>query len=979
MVCLQRFRGSIKKSSKNWFRGMIVRFFGCFIVFFLTLQVKGQGFIVEKYSDKQGLNHSVVYRVFQDSQGFIWAATDNGLNRFDGNEFTSLNSQSSLVSDYVFGMNESENKLLFTSYNNGIIEYSVSDRIFRKNPVFKDVKKPIDIYSHKDVLLVVDNVARLWIFKNNKLLGNILDVTSVNIENGEFYLSTGTAGIQRLRFKDNGYYLEKIYAEKGMCVVQTLALSNNRKLIIETEGVFVYNSVTKKQSQLPGSGNLDLRFVGYQPAFKDSYGDVWLGTADGRIYQLRKNSNKLNLIFTNTVVNQFFEDSNRNLWIATYGFGLWKIPVFRTTEYVFNGHLATDFGVVTKGNQNHFVSYRQLYLPIGNQQIQDDIKLFRKNFQTNNSEGIVYSDDKHFFYSQKYRLFCNDWNNGTKEVLFGDEIKSVLVSHILRIGNNEFVIGTRNGAFVYDASKNKVRSIKRLQTKIIYSINNIGKRFVFCTNDGVYVGELHTLSRINFPEQQKTESIRSAILLSENMLVVGSNKRIFYFNLSTQKVRELYKEVFCSKIIRAYGLTWVLCDKGLIRIDNKWKVHLISPEYGVPGWAKSMQVKNGKFFILYQDKILEVAANRLLVLPQSRKFKLFVDYVNFDGKNHFTVPKAILLDEPLKKMVFKFTIPRYMDIKTASYYVKINNDVELEGSRTGKFNILSLPNGDNKLMFYALNEDKRIIAKKVYYIHNPYPYWRHPMMQITYLLIIVMISWFIFSRRIKKLNERKALEMETNRLVYELKQKSLLNMLNPHFLNNAINSIQAFVVMNDQRKTLKYLSQFARLMRLNLELMNSSMVPLSKEVDSIRFYVDFEQVRTSGTFDFEVETKVSSELADFLVPSFIIQPFVENAIWHGILTTDDKKGKIHLIIEEREDDILIVVDDDGIGIEKSMNMKSDNSLKISLGTKIIKERFEILKKGDKRFQIEIIDKSDFSQRGTQVVITVPKTFQSTTD
>lgn len=958
---------------------MLTRISGLIIFLFSAFQLKAQNIIVEKYSDKQGLNHSVVYRVFQDSQGLIWAATDNGLNRYDGNEFTSINNQSPLVSDYLFGMAETRSKLWFTSYNNGVIGYDLGKRTFNKAPDFSMIKKPIDIYVHKNTFLVVDNVSCLWVFQNKKLLGKIEKAPNVCIVNDRIYFGNSSFGIKELVVTEKHFSIRELLRASDLCIIQILPLKNGNWLVIETESLLEFNPKTKQIYKFSGTKNLDLRIVGYKPAFIDSNGDIWFVTSEGRVYRFQQSSGELKLIFENTMVNEFFEDSNKNLWIATYGFGLWRIPPLRADEYTFNGHLITDFGVINKGNSSYFFGYRQLYLPSKENQILRDINRFRKQFRTENGEGIVYADEKQFFYSHKHRLFYCDWKNFSKEVDFGQRHKALLISQILSCGKNEFIITSRNGAFCFNGRTQSLKSISRLENRIVYSVNKLNDQLAFCTDSGVFMGKNDRLLRLDFPNTSNTESIRSVLLLSEKKLLVGSNKRLFYFDKQTRKMKVLYEDVYCSRIIKAYGFIWVLCDKGLIRIDKKQNIRLISSEYGIPGWAKSMIVKNDRFYILYQDKILEIAAGKLLNLEDKKTFRLFTEYANFEGENHSVVSKTIALKEPLKKMVFKFTIPKFMDVKTASYFVKINDEVELEGSRTGKFNILSLPDGNNKLTFYALNEDKKIIAREVYYIHNPYPYWRHPMMQILYLLVILLGSWFVFSWRIKKLNQRKALEMETNRLVYELKQKSLLNMLNPHFLNNAINSIQAFVVMNDQRKTLKYLSQFARLMRLNLELMNSSMVPLSKEVDSIRFYVDFEQVRTSGTFEFEVETRTSAELSDFLVPSFIIQPFVENAIWHGILTTEDKKGKILLIIEERPDDILIIVDDDGIGISKSMSLKSDNSLKISLGTKIIRERFEILKSGDKRFAIQIIDKSDLNESGTRVIVTVPKTIHTDSD
>ncbi len=953
-----------------WVKGLVVA-----LVVICSLHSRGQSYILEKYGDKQGLNHSVVYRVFQDSEGFVWAATDNGLNRFEGEDFSSMNNRSELISDYLFGMTELKSGILFSSYNNGLVYYSFRDKTFRKYKKSEQVAKPIDSYVHGDFLLVIDNVATLWIIKNGKTIARMPSVSCVFESDGKIYLAAGLAGILELKLTGDSYSLGTLYRSKNQYMVQIVPMENGNWMVVSAEELLEFNPVSKEMSVLKGTEGISMYMTGYKPAFKDSYGTIWLGLLDGNVYQYNENQQHLNLIFERTVVNQFFEDKDRNLWIATYGFGLWKIAPFRAREYLFDGHLSTGFGVVSRGKSSYFVGYRQLYLRGNEPQMLRDINLFRKQVRTENLQGIVYVDDKQFFYCRKYTLYYNDWKNLTYEVKTESSNKNLLISQVLPINGHQFIITTRKGAFLFDKQKREAKYFETLKNKIVYSVHYANQTLAFCTNKGVFVGNLKKLTRVRFPQQQQTESIRSVLLFDSNRLIAGSNKQIFYFNRYSGKRKVLCKDVFCSKIISAYGYVWALCDKGLIRINkDNLKADLISSDYGIPTWAKSLIVKNGKFYIMYRDRVLELSAHNLLKQHFRRKLRLNLDFVIFGEEEYYTIPDHVLLKEPLKKAVFKFVLPRHMYASGSRFFVKVNDEIELEGSVRGRFSLLNLPHGTNKFKFFALDENSKIIAQKSYYIYNPYPFWRHPMVLIIYLILLIAFIWFIFSKRLQKLNKRKALELETNRLVYELKQKSLMNMLNPHFLNNAINSIQAFVVMNDQRKTLKYLSQFARLMRLNLELLNSSMVPLSKEVESIRFYTDFEQVRTSRKFEFLTIINTSRDLKEFQVPSFIIQPFVENAIWHGILTTNDSKlkGRIILELEEREKDILICVDDNGIGIKESLINKTENALKISLGTQIIKERFEIFKKVAPHYGIQIIDKSESGGKGTLVKITVPK-------
>ncbi|MGV3612758.1 MAG: sensor histidine kinase [Fluviicola sp.] len=946
------------------------------LLLFSGFHARSQSYIVEKYGDKQGLNHGVVYRVFQDSQGFVWASTDNGLNRFEGEDFSSLNDRSELISDYLFGMAEWKSGILFSSYNNGLVHYSFRDKRFRKSREFEQVMKPIDIYTHNDFVLVIDNVATLWIFKQGKLITRLNSVSSILKKDGKIYLARGKSGIQELILEGGHFSLKTILkGEEERFVIQVIPMKNGNWMVICAEDLLEFNPKTKDLFLLKGSEGLSMYVVGYQPEFRDSYETIWLGIPDGRVFQYDEEQQQLKLIFENAVVNQFFEDKNRNMWIATYGFGLWKIAPFRTKEYAFDGHLSTGFGVVSKGGSNFFVGHRQLYLPGAETRTMEDIAHFRKHGRTVNQQGVVYADDKQFFYCRKYKLYYNDWNNLTYEVELKSSDQRFLCSQIVPVNGNQFIIASRRGAFFFDKREKKTTEFKTLQNKIVYSVHHAGREVAFCTSDGVFIGNLKKLLPVHFPNPSKTESIRSVLLLNPDEMVVGSNKQIFYFDRRSGKKQVLCKEVFCSGIESAYGFVWALCDKGLIRIDtHTWKTDWISSDYGIPSWAKSMKVKDGKFYIMYRDKVLELSAEKLVRHHSVRKLDLYLDFVFFGEEELYSMPDNVSLQKPLRKAVFKFLLPRYMDMDNVRFFVKINDELEFEGSRKGRFNLLNLANGTNKYTFYAMDGNGKTIASKNYVIYNPYPLWRHPLVLLVYLGMIILVFGLIFSSRLRRLHKRKALELETNRLVYELKQKSLMNMLNPHFLNNAINSIQAFVVMNDQRKTLKYLSQFARLMRLNLELLNSSMVPLSKEVESIRFYTDFEQVRTSSKFDFLVVINASRDLKEFQVPSFIIQPFVENAIWHGILTTTENngKGRIMLELEERKEDILICVRDNGIGIKKSLSMKTENALKISLGTQIIKERFEIFKKVDPHYGIQIIDKSESGGQGTLVKITVPK-------
>jgi len=221
--------------------------------------------------------------------------------------------------------------------------------------------------------------------------------------------------------------------------------------------------------------------------------------------------------------------------------------------------------------------------------------------------------------------------------------------------------------------------------------------------------------------------------------------------------------------------------------------------------------------------------------------------------------------------------------------------------------------------------------------------------------------------------KNKKLIEENKRL--DVEHKALKNLLNPHFLYNAINSIHAFILQNDQRKTLAYLSKFSQLVRLNLELLSADRVTLDKEIKNIGLYLEFEKLRFADKLNYVIDIDTSVAQEEIEIPSFLIQPFVENAIWHGLLPRE-QGGNLLLLVRRHENNLLITIEDDGVGINTSlMYPKADLENKISMGINIIRERIELLRKLNSDYGLSIVDKAELNGKatttGTMVKITVP--------
>ena len=204
--------------------------------------------------------------------------------------------------------------------------------------------------------------------------------------------------------------------------------------------------------------------------------------------------------------------------------------------------------------------------------------------------------------------------------------------------------------------------------------------------------------------------------------------------------------------------------------------------------------------------------------------------------------------------------------------------------------------------------------------------------------------------------------------------KSLRSQMNPHFIFNALNSVNSFIASNDERTANKYLSDFSQLMRSVLENSEEDFIPLKKEVELLELYTKLEHFRFQDKFDYSIIVDESIDVEEFQIPPMLLQPYIENAVWHG-LRYKTEKGHLRIAIKPRsKDEITITITDDGIGRERSKALKTTNQKKQnSKGMNNIKKRVAILNEMYKdKVDVTIEDYQDLNDAGTKVVVTLKK-------
>jgi two-component system LytT family sensor kinase len=204
--------------------------------------------------------------------------------------------------------------------------------------------------------------------------------------------------------------------------------------------------------------------------------------------------------------------------------------------------------------------------------------------------------------------------------------------------------------------------------------------------------------------------------------------------------------------------------------------------------------------------------------------------------------------------------------------------------------------------------------------------------------------------------------------------KSLRSQMNPHFIFNALNSVNSFIASNDERTANKYLSDFSHLMRAVLENSEEDFIPLQKEIELLELYTKLEHFRFQDKFDYDITVDANVVVGEYQIPPMLLQPYIENAVWHG-LRYKTEKGHLQITIANKSaNEITITIADDGIGRKRSKDLKTENQQKQkSKGMGNIKKRVAILNNMYKdKVDVFIDDNSTEEDAGTKVVVTLKK-------
>lgn len=438
---------------------------------------------------------------------------------------------------------------------------------------------------------------------------------------------------------------------------------------------------------------------------------------------------------------------------------------------------------------------------------------------------------------------------------------------------------------------------------------------------------------------------------------------------------------------------WISTNAGLSCIHwnskslmNNGKVQIVN--YDEKNGLQSNEFNTGAYLLMKDGRMAFGGLNGInLFHPHEIKNNPIVPDVYIDEFKVFENPlKHDTLISSLSEIYLKpfensfsvsfSTIGFSMPGKIQYKYRLAGNDAEW--IHAGKRNYVSYTNlspGDYEFQVKACNYDgvwnDHYTSLKIVIATPYYKTWWF----ISLLGIVVFLILYSLYKARKKLSTDKAeLKLLHTREMAEVEMKALRAQINPHFLFNSLNSINGYILKNDYKMASRYLVKFSQLVRNILNNSSTPYISLSEELNTIELYMKIEGMRFSNQFSYVIDVDPSINPINILIPSLLLQPYVENAIWHGLL---HKEGEKQIAIKVRAhsvESICIYIDDNGVGREMAAKIEQKTKTHKSYGMELGESRLKLMNSSYGNISsVEVIDKEDqlHNAEGTTIKIVIP--------
>ena len=948
----------------------------------------GQEYSYTHYGISEGLAGATVYCITQDKDGFIWTGTETGVSRFDGTHFKNFT-----TSD---GLPDLEILLLF-----GDSKGRVWMAPFRKSVCYYYQGK---IHNEQnDSLLARIHLQEIVNGFAEDAAGNIViqEKNALHLVNADGSLiSYDSLG---------GELLRNCRAVSASASGNFLVQANGK--IFEFSGKGVIRS-------MPGPGLLYksayIPYIAMNAA--GAVWNVWPGGYDIKLFRhsgvitrlLPEKHNGLvsvsilddSLVYTNELsgsfeynihtgqtkhylpgiaVSRMFRDASGDLWFTTLGEGIFKLNS-REFHILDLAAQAGDKPVVTAinrfgnelwvGNSHNFI-FRYAFpdlRPAGREPV-PQLMARRILFMDSTSNGLVLAGGDNGLY------VCSRDGRFLRVVYYG--LKSAM-----RISDRQLLIAMNTGGFIFDIPT----------LRITDTLLRERATAVFCRKDTFYIGGLNGLYRWvrGGPRQflgERVAFLRKRIAAitesADGVLWIASadDAGIIGYKDDRQVVTITREQGLTSNICRTLLVhdhaLWVGTDKGLNRV-----------ELGKPGYEVTQYTSRDG---LASDMINTVFVDGLRVYVGTPAGLCYFDEnkpANAEGcrlyllsltnaeRDRIADTGNLVIPYTDKRIRFEFAGISYRSGGDIRYqYRMLGIDDKWRETRDNFLEYPDLPSGNYEWQLLAVNKfgvKSRLIRFPVSVTTQ---FWKRGWFLAAAWLLSFVLLWWVVTLRLRLMRRRQREKDSLAQRMSALEITALKSQMNPHFIFNCLTSIQKFIFSGEIAASNKYITGLAKLIRTTLINSSRSFVSIAEEIDYLSSYLSLEKMRFKDRMDYEIVVDPAIDRGAVLIPPMLIQPYVENALLHGLGDGTRGTGSLRVTMEKVGERLVVTVEDNGVGrreaaLKRTIRVRGD----FSKGMALTADRIAILNKlDDGATSQEIVDLVDEAggPAGTRVVLRLP--------
>lgn len=933
-----------------------------------------QNFFFRQYTVSDGLPSNTVYSLDQDSHQVLWMGTGNGIAQFDGKNFHSYSMEDGLINNLVYGLTVDHLDRKWMSTVAGRPSYfkngkgrvpSWADTLHVSNYYFQSIDTFLWFSGQNaDPKYKPRTLAHIQSDGTLKELPDVIGDQSrkaIVMDSSLYFISTTKLYKEekgRLRVvEDLTLPLRLDYCQaydQGMICLEMYG-TGGRSLIyvdIVAKTVTPLNQLTPHLEQSPANALLI-----------DKGQQIWIATNRGLLFLAHREAIP-NYLLQNAFINELYQDHEENLWVTTEGKGLFflissKVRSLKKIEEQ-ESFIVRSLEVDDKGHI--YVGYSDGSMEVFDSNFKS---LYREKYADGRIVDILLDED-------------HIWVASNREVIQLDSSGKEMARY--RTSSPIKTLGLLNGS-VYVLSYNieiladgGIRNMGIPFSARIYSNYTI-------SDTSMWLGTTEGLYRLG---PDGVEKIAADQIYSDIRGIGRDALGRYWIATAGQGLFVLQDDKVVHQLTRSDGLSsticmhllldgqtaWVSTNKGINKIDiETLEVQLINEEDGLSSSEIKYLKKSKDYIIAAASGTIDILPDTITSFTAPPLMAINALLVNGD-----TVSQQANYSLPYHRnhLAVHFTAISFKSMGNVSYAYQMEGlDKNWLETKSETVNWSAVPPGNYRLRVKAKGSNGVWSQEEEIGIFIDQPWWKKGWFILSCILLSTGTLLLVYRRQHNHFIKESTLQKR----MQNLQLTALRAQMNPHFMFNALSSIQEFINNSDLEAANRYLSRFASLVRSVLDHSTQSLISLEEEMSQLQLYLTLENLRFNQCIHYDITVKRPIQAGKIFIPTMIIQPFVENALNHGLFHQAEEK-ELKVTFAQIEGNMLhCQIEDNGIGRQRSLQINSQKKHKRqSKGIQVTRDRLELINQTNEgKIALEIEDLEDAGGKacGTRVHLMIP--------